>query len=87
MRRSEGSVFAIFRHSDLKLYTHGYPGSWNAFPRFQSYANKAAASRQRNKLESEKRRTDEVRVRNGAEPSTEEFSIAEIKVVIEFPDQ
>lgn len=39
------TLFAI-RRADGNYYTHGYPGSWNAFPKLQVYQNKAAASRQ-----------------------------------------
>lgn len=42
-------LFAI-RKVDGQYYTHGYPGSWNAFPKLQLYQNKAAATRQLKKL-------------------------------------
>ena len=43
------TLFAI-RRADGQYYTHGYPGSWNVFPRLQIYQNKAAATRQLKKL-------------------------------------
>jgi len=33
------------------FYTHGYPGSWSAFPKLQIYHSKGAATRQAKKLE------------------------------------
>ena len=45
------TVYAITR-PDGKFYTHGYPGSWDEFPKLQIYQNRSAASRQANKMSS-----------------------------------
>jgi len=42
-------VFAIRRNGG-DYYTHGYPGTWNAFPKFQAYHSLSAANRQANVL-------------------------------------
>ena len=44
------TLFAVRRLTDGHFYTHGYPGSWNPFPRLQLYQSRSAASRQANKL-------------------------------------
>lgn len=45
------SVVYAIRRGDGLYYTHGYPsGTWGAFPKFQMYQTRAAASRQANKL-------------------------------------
>lgn len=43
------TVYAITR-PDGKFYSHGYPGSWNEFPKLQIYQTRSAASRQANKM-------------------------------------
>lgn len=40
------AVLWAIRRVDGKYYTHGYPGSWNLFPKLQLYQSKSAASRQ-----------------------------------------
>lgn len=43
-------LFAILNREDGSYYTHGYPGSWNKFPKLQLYQNRSGATRQANKL-------------------------------------
>lgn len=46
----QATVYAITR-PDEKFYSHGYPGSWDPFPKLQIYQNRSAASRQANKMQ------------------------------------
>jgi len=44
------ALHAIKDLSSEMYYTHGYPGTWDNFPKLQLYQSKGAATRQLNKL-------------------------------------
>jgi len=50
MDKKETIRFGIKKITDSLYYTHGYPGSFNLFPKLQIYQSKSAASKQCNKL-------------------------------------